>query len=188
MKLGLILVVLFALMIPAISLAGNSKNNRVVKTEVCLVEHGREVASPTIPSFLVPWFLAIHPDSYVGDCDGRTTNPTPTPTPTPTPVLTVANVPHDNNIALCYSVFQTDPLWSNGYADAVADVTNFGWTEPVAVLGNVVGGTNVGAYYLTCQKSGTPTGSFVGGSGGATFGPEYASLANSALGFYAIVQ
>jgi hypothetical protein len=67
---------------------------------------------------------------------------------------------------LCWNHDMVDPV---AYTDKVADEmwTTGNYFEPQAILGNVEGGTNVGAYHLVCNAPSTmqPSGSGVGGSG-----------------------
>lgn len=66
---------------------------------------------------------------------------------------------------LCWNQQMVNPV---AYLDPVADQmwTTANYFEPQAILGNVVGGTNIGAYHLVCnQPNLTPTGFGVGGSG-----------------------
>jgi hypothetical protein len=55
---------------------------------------------------------------------------------------------------LCWNRQMTDPI---AYLDSVADQmwATGGYFEPQAILGNVVGGTNVGAYHLVCNAPST---------------------------------
>ena len=67
---------------------------------------------------------------------------------------------------LCWNREMTDPVV---YQDAVADQMwqTGNYFEPQALLGNVAGGTNIGAYHLVCNAPSTvvPTGEGLGGSG-----------------------
>lgn len=67
---------------------------------------------------------------------------------------------------LCWNSWMTDPV---AYPDAVADAmwTTGMYLEPKAILGNVTGGTNIGAYHLVCNAPSTlvATDVAIGGSG-----------------------
>lgn len=67
---------------------------------------------------------------------------------------------------LCWNHEMVDPV---AYFDSVADQmwTTGNYFEPQAILGNVAGGTNIGAYHLVCNAPATmtPTGYGLGGSG-----------------------
>ena len=67
---------------------------------------------------------------------------------------------------LCWNHDMTDPV---AYLDTVADQmwATGKYIEPQAILGNVVGGTNIGAYHLVCNAPATlkMTDQALGGSG-----------------------
>ena len=56
---------------------------------------------------------------------------------------------------LCWNTQMVDPV---AYPDAVADAmwATGKYTEPQAILGNVVGGVNLGAYHLVCNGQTLP--------------------------------
>lgn len=58
-----------------------------------------------------------------------------------------------NNVFLCYSKFQGDPgTWS---ANQALQLMSEGYWAPMAVIGNLEGGTNIGAYHLVCNVPST---------------------------------
>ena len=58
-----------------------------------------------------------------------------------------------NNVFLCYSKFQVDPgTWS---ANQAPELMNEGYWSPMAMIGNLDGATNVGAYHLVCNVAST---------------------------------
>ena len=68
-----------------------------------------------------------------------------------------------DNVFLCYSKFQTAPgIWPESDA---ADLLDQGYWLPVAVPGNVDGGSDIGAYHLVCNATGSPTGKVVNANG-----------------------
>jgi hypothetical protein len=73
---------------------------------------------------------------------------------------------NDASSYLCWNHQMVNPI---AYTDSVADVmwATGNYIEPQAILGNVVDGTNIGAYHLVCNAPSTmkPTGFGVGGSG-----------------------
>jgi hypothetical protein len=87
----------------------------------------------------------------------------------------VASIPQVNHVFLCYSKFQTDPgVWDSTTAAALL---KDGYWVPYAIAGNVDGATNVGAFHLVCNLTGSqqPTGGFVD-DGGGTWSADYASM------------
>src|SRR5690348_2407536 len=78
-------------------------------------------------------------------------------------------VPAIASTYLCWNHEMTDPV---AYEDAVADTmwATGTYFEPQAILGNVVGGTNIGACHRVCNAPSTrkPTGYGLGGSGGVS--------------------
>ena len=98
-----------------------------------------------------------------------------------------AGEPTVTNVFLCYSTYQVDPgVWP---LDVAKTLLTLGYWQPYAVLGNVPGGTNVGAYHLVCNLA---TGQSVGpksgyvGDGGTSYGSDLASTAATELGFYPV--
>lgn len=87
---------------------------------------------------------------------------------TPEPVPVTPAIPSDEAASsyLCWNQTMVDPV---EYIDKVADTMwlSGNYFEPQAVLGNVEGGTNIGAYHLVCNMAGTlkETDQSVGGSG-----------------------
>jgi len=85
-----------------------------------------------------------------------------------TPVVTEVRIPSNELTSsyLCWNREMVDPV---AYIDKVADElwTTGNYIEPQAILGNVVGGTNVGAYHLVCNAKAplAETEMSVGGSG-----------------------
>src|SRR5574340_1603900 len=66
------------------------------------------------------------------------------------PGAAVAPAAPEDSTFLCYSAYQVDPgVWPVSQAQIL--YTTFGYWQPFAVKGNVTGGTNVGAYHLTCN-------------------------------------
>jgi len=58
-----------------------------------------------------------------------------------------------NNVFLCYSKFQVDPgTWG---ADQAPELMSEGYWAPMAMTGNVFGGTNIGDYHLVCNAPST---------------------------------
>ena len=86
----------------------------------------------------------------------------------PEPVVPETVVPSDTVASsyLCWNHEMVNPV---AYTDKVADEMwkTGNYFEPQALLGNVAGGTNVGAYHLVCNAPSTlkPTGYGLGGSG-----------------------
>lgn len=83
--------------------------------------------------------------------------------PSPEPALPTEAVASSY---LCWNHEMVNPV---AYTDTVADEmwTTGNYFEPQAILGNVVEGTNIGAYHLVCNAPSTmqPTGFGLGGSG-----------------------
>jgi hypothetical protein len=83
-----------------------------------------------------------------------------------------------DGIFLCYSKSQTEPgVWMQ---DQAAELLAAGYYYPSALAGNVNGGTNLGAFHLVCNASGTPTGKSVN-ENGEVVSAEYA---DHNLGYY----
>jgi hypothetical protein len=78
----------------------------------------------------------------------------------------VSEPPHDGSSFLCWNREMVNPV---AYDDPVADeMWKTGkYLEPQAILGNVVDGTNIGAYHLVCNAPATMkiTDTGIGGSG-----------------------
>jgi hypothetical protein len=74
--------------------------------------------------------------------------------------------PHFGSAYLCWNQSMVNPV---AYDDNVADTmwTTGNYFEPQAILGNVVDGTNIGAYHLVCNAGSdyTKTALGLGGSG-----------------------
>lgn len=83
-------------------------------------------------------------------------------------IVTVVTAPSDQLVSsyLCWNHDMVNPV---AYIDKTADTMwkTGNYIEPQAILGNVVGGTNIGAYHLVCNAPSTmrPTGFGLGGSG-----------------------
>lgn len=92
----------------------------------------------------------------------------------PVTVTPVQVVPSDTIASsfLCWNHDMVNPV---AYIDKVADQMwqTGNYFEPQAILGNVEGGTNIGAYHLVCNAPSTmkPTGSGLGSSG-EVYSPE----------------
>lgn len=82
-------------------------------------------------------------------------------------------------VFLCYSKFQTEPgVWS---PEQAKELLRQGYYYPVAVKGNVPGGTNLGGYHLVCNApAATPPGLLVNENGLVV----PAELAGDTLGYY----
>ncbi|HZR94873.1 MAG TPA: hypothetical protein VFA56_04215 [Gaiellaceae bacterium] len=95
-----------------------------------------------------------------------TTPDTPGEPETPTVPETETAAPAISSSYLCWNREMAYPI---AYPDAIADeMWKTGkYLEPFAILGNVVGGTNIGAYHLVCSVPSTmkATGEGLGGSG-----------------------
>lgn len=80
---------------------------------------------------------------------------------------------------LCWNHEMVNPV---EYVDSVADEmwTTGRYIEPQAILRNVEGGTNIGAYHLVCNAPSTmkATGFSIGGSG-ELYSPEVVALYNA---------
>jgi len=177
-KLVLFLAVLSCLVFSASALANNGRDGQ--KVDVCHVQHGVEVSEVNLPPNQVEKFLADHPESYLGECDGRTTVVTP-PVVVPSDVV-VTQVSQDSAIWLCDTNNQLND-YSSG--DALG-LLSMGYVEAQAVDGNVAGGTNVGGFHLVCGSTLAPTGLSVG-DGGEVYGVDYGP-AHETTGFYALVR
>ncbi len=100
---------------------------------------------------------------------------------------TVKPTPVENSVFLCYSTYQVDPgVWKLSQAETLFKA---GYWQPYAVAGNVVGGTNVGAYHLVCNlatgQSVPAVHGYVGG-GGTVVGPDMHKAMETNLAFYPI--
>jgi hypothetical protein len=97
--------------------------------------------------------------SLASDCTGVTVSPV-------VPVVPAKPSDEISESFLCWNHEMVDPI---AYVDKVADTMwkTGNYFEPQAILGNVVGGTNLGAYHLVCNAPGTMTmtGLGLGGSG-----------------------
>lgn len=83
-------------------------------------------------------------------------------------------VPSDT-VASTYLCWNRDMVNPVAYTDKTADEMwkTGNYFEPQAVLGNVVGGTNIGAYHLVCNASSTMTITDVGlGGSGEVYAPD----------------
>lgn len=94
-----------------------------------------------------------------------------------------APVRGEDGIFLCYSPTQVTPVVF-AKSQAALLVANDGYVEAQGVAGNVEGDTNVGAYHLVCNATGSDTHTAVDTAGevfGVDYGPQYEEL-----GFYQI--
>jgi hypothetical protein len=83
-----------------------------------------------------------------------------------------------DDVFLCYSKFQVEPgVWP---PDVAAKLLADGYYYPVAVKGNVAGGTNLGDYHLVCNAPAGSTGEVVNENGEVL--PE--RIAGGTLGYY----
>jgi hypothetical protein len=118
-----------------------------------------------------------------GDGGGCKWDCYPPPTTTTPPTETLPPPTRGpNNVFLCWSPDQ----WSNPgvWPETAADgLIAQGYFSPLAVPGNVDGGTNIGAYHLWCRSSLTKTGLFLGADGGI----YDADVAGTNPGYYPIV-
>jgi hypothetical protein len=90
-----------------------------------------------------------------------------------------AAINEPDGVFLCYSKFQVEPgVWSPAQAK---ELLGQGYYYPVAVKGNVPGGTNLGDYHLVCNApAATPPGLVVNENGMVL----PAALAGDTLGYY----
>ena len=95
----------------------------------------------------------------------------------------------EDGIFLCYSAYQVDPgVWRLSQASGLV---KDGYWQPYAVLGNTVGGTNVGAYHLVCNLlagQSVPTIHGYVGDGGNVLGSDVHDQYASVLGLYPLVK
>jgi len=83
-----------------------------------------------------------------------------------------------DNVFLCYSKFQVDPgVWP---PEVAAQLLAEGYYYPVAVPGNVPGGTNIGNYHLVCNGKAAASGDVVNQNGLVM----PAEAAGDTLGYY----
>jgi hypothetical protein len=83
-----------------------------------------------------------------------------------------------DDVFLCYSKFQVEPgVWP---PDVAAELLAAGYYYPVAVKGNVPGGTNLGDYHLVCNATPASSGEVVNANGIVM----PAEVAGEALGYY----
>ena len=94
-----------------------------------------------------------------------TVSPTPEAPVVPTPPPAIQS-DHFSSSFLCWNKEMVNPV---AYLDYIADQMwlTGNYFEPQAILGNVEGGTNLGAYHLVCNAPATmkATGEVLGGSG-----------------------
>jgi hypothetical protein len=115
---------------------------------------------------------------------------------------TNAPVAAESSSFLCYSAYQVEPgVWPVSQAETL--YSTFGYWQPFALKGNVTGGTNLGAYHLTCnlapgsvlaRATATSSGTLGDGiqheyvgSGGAVYGVDLHDAMANTLGFYPLV-
>lgn len=108
----------------------------------------------------------------------------------------------ENSTFLCYSSYQVEPgVWP--VSQAATLYSTFGYWQPFAVMGNVTGGTNVGAYHLVCNlapgsaiaahraTSSSALGDSIKhgyvGIGGTVYGADLHDAMANTLGFFPLV-
>jgi hypothetical protein len=122
------------------------------------------------------------------NCKTTTSQEVPPPDLSVTPSASTATgagcggieiVDEPDNVFLCYSKFQVEPgVWS---PEQAKELLAQGYYYPVAVKGNVAGGTNLGDYHLVCNAPAAQPPDKVVNENGEVVPKE---LAGDTLGYY----